>query len=94
MVLKWENTRASGLGEPLPAGQVRVFEIYAGGMVFAGEARIDDRPVGLPVEARIARALDLVAEFTLDEGRLGIRGRQQVRDDRGITSLVNRRTRR
>jgi len=65
VVLKWQNTRAAGLGEPLPAGQVRVFQAGQGGMVFAGEAGIDDKPVGLPAEIFIARAMDLMAEFTL-----------------------------
>ncbi len=46
---------------------MRVFEPRAGGEVFTGEARINDHPVGTPVEIEIAEALDLAAEFTLED---------------------------
>ena len=62
VTLRWQNKRSAGLGEPLPAGQVRVFEPHAGGTVFAGGARLADLPVGLPAEIDIARAMDLGAE--------------------------------
>ena len=51
-----EHGGATGLGEPLPSGVVRVFESYGGRDVLAGEAEIGDRPVGLPVELVIGRA--------------------------------------
>jgi hypothetical protein len=43
---------------------VRVFEEYAGRAVFAGEAEIEDRPVGLPVELTIGRAQNVMLEVT------------------------------
>ena len=52
---------ADGLGEPLPSGVVRVFEPYGGRDVFAGEAEVGDRPVGLPVELVIGRAQNVHA---------------------------------
>jgi hypothetical protein len=67
LMLRWENKRTDGLGEPLPAGRVRVFEPYAGSDVFAGEAEIQDKPVGLPVEIAIARAMNLSSEYTLEK---------------------------
>jgi hypothetical protein len=67
VTLRLHNEAESGLGEPLPAGQVRVFEPQADGEVFAGEARVGDSPTGVPVEIAIARALDLAAEFRLDD---------------------------
>jgi hypothetical protein len=66
VVLSFVNTERAGLGEPLPSGRVRVFERYAGNEVFAGEAEMGDRPVGLPVELTIGRALNLTLETTSD----------------------------
>lgn len=62
--LEFENTEADGLGEPLPSGVVRVFEEYGGRELLAGEAEIGDRPVGLPVELVIGRALNVLLETT------------------------------
>ena len=71
LMLSFENTERAGLGEPLPSGNVRVFEGYAGGEVFAGEAEMGDKPVGLPVDLEIGRALNLLveatAEYSLDD---------------------------
>ena len=64
--MRFENTEADGLGEPLPSGVVRVFEAYGGRDVFAGEAEVGDRPVGLPVELVIGRALNVMLEITTD----------------------------
>lgn len=60
--LRFRNTMDDGLGEPLPSGIVRVFEPYADTQVFAGERRIRDVPVGLPVEIAIGRAAGLFVE--------------------------------
>src|SRR5690606_21293504 len=71
LVIRWDNTARAGLGEPLARGIVRVFEPYAGREVFAGEAEIGDRPVGLPVELRISRALNVMLEVTTGLARSG-----------------------
>ena len=66
MTLRFENTERDGLGEPLPAGVVRVLEAYGGREVLAGEAEVGDRPVGLPVELVIGRALNVLLEVTTE----------------------------
>jgi hypothetical protein len=66
LTLRFENTESDGLGEPLPAGTVRVFESYDGRDVLAGEAQLGDRPVGLPVELVIGRALNVLLEVTTE----------------------------
>ena len=71
LTLRFENTEAFGLGEPLPSGVVRVFEPYGGRDVFAGEADMGDRPVGLPVELEIGRALNVMVEVTTDYDYIG-----------------------
>jgi hypothetical protein len=71
LMLSWQNTARAGLGEPLPSGRVRVFETYAGGEVFAGEADMGDKPVGLPVDLEIGRALNLTLEATTENAYEG-----------------------
>jgi hypothetical protein len=71
LMLRFENTEADGLGEPLPSGVVRVFEAYGGREVLAGEAELTDRPVGLPVELVIGRALNVLLETTTEYGTRG-----------------------
>jgi hypothetical protein len=66
LIVRFENTERQGLGEPLPSGVVRVFEEYGGRDVFAGEAEVGDRPVGLPVELVLGRALNVMLEVTTD----------------------------
>jgi hypothetical protein len=69
LMLRFDNTEADGLGEPLPRGVVRVFESHGGRDVLAGEAELGDRPVGLPVELEIGRALNVLLETTTQYGR-------------------------
>jgi hypothetical protein len=78
LILRFENTAAQGLGEPLPAGVVRVFEAYEGRDVFAGEAEVGDRPVGLPVELTIGRAQNVLLEVRLEWSPADRRGRRGV----------------
>lgn len=78
LVVRWENTERAGLGEPLASGTVRVFEPYAGREVFAGEATIEDRPVGLPVELEIGRALNVMLEVTMGFERSGPQSRPRT----------------
>lgn len=66
LTLRFENLERQGLGEPLPRGIVRVFEPYGEREVFAGEAEMGDRPVGLPVELVIGRAQNVLLEIASD----------------------------
>jgi hypothetical protein len=66
LVVRWDNTERAGLGEPLPSGTVRVFEPYGGRELFAGEAQIADKAVGLPVELTIGRALNVTLAVTTE----------------------------
>lgn len=78
LVVRLENTVRAGLGEPLARGTVRVFEPHAGREVFAGEAMIEDRPVGLPVELQIGRALNVMLEVRTALARSGPRNRPRT----------------
>jgi hypothetical protein len=63
VTIAFDNRKSAGLGEPLPSGMVRVFQTTDAGDVFAGEANIGDRPVNLPIELGVAKALDLGLEI-------------------------------
>jgi hypothetical protein len=63
VVLKVENEAASGLGQPLPAGKVRVYKADTdGGQEFLGEDALDHTPKGETVKVRMGKAFDLTGE--------------------------------
>ncbi len=60
---KFKNEEKAGLGIPLPAGNVRVYQKDSkGGILFAGEDRIDHTPKDENVNVHIGNAFDVVAE--------------------------------
>jgi len=62
-VLRLQNTNVGGLGEPLPAGAVSVMENSPSGTaVLAGQDRVRDISVGLPLEIATGRAMDVRVE--------------------------------
>jgi len=60
---KFRNDEASGLGMPMPAGVIRVYQADTkGGLQFAGEDRIDHTPKDEDVTIKIGTAFDVVCE--------------------------------
>ena len=60
---KFKNEEKNGLGIPLPAGNVRVYQKDSrGGILFAGEDHIDHTPKDEQVSIHIGNAFDAVAE--------------------------------
>jgi hypothetical protein len=60
---KFRNEEKAGLGMPMPAGNVRVYQKDSrGGILFAGEDRIDHTPKDEDVTIHIGNAFDVVAE--------------------------------
>jgi hypothetical protein len=60
---KFKNEEKAGLGIPLPAGNVRVYQKDSkGGVLFVGEDRIEHTPKDEFVTIKIGNAFDLVAE--------------------------------
>ncbi|QGY38792.1 DUF4139 domain-containing protein [Pseudodesulfovibrio cashew] len=63
-----ENTEAGGLGQPMPAGLVRVFKPAGdGALLLAGETRVGHSPVGGEVRLPLGRAFDLSVTRTQAE---------------------------
>ena len=66
ILLRAKNTKARGLGDSLPAGNVVVMEPgRTGGLFYVGEVESEDTPVGLPVEFEIGEATDVTVAQTL-----------------------------
>src|SRR6266576_3656542 len=60
---KFKNEDKAGLGMPLPAGTVRVYQADSrGGSLFVGEDRIDHTPKDETISLHIGNAFDIVAE--------------------------------
>jgi hypothetical protein len=60
---KFRNEEKSGLGMPLPAGNVRVYQKdFKGGILFIGEDRIDHTPKDENITVHIGNAFDIVSE--------------------------------
>jgi hypothetical protein len=60
---KFKNEEKAGLGMPLPAGTIRVYQQDSrGGSLFAGEDHIDHTPKDEEVDLHIGNAFDIVAE--------------------------------
>jgi hypothetical protein len=60
---QFKNEERSGLGMPMPAGVVRVYQSdSSGGTQFVGEDRIDHTPKDETLNLKIGNAFDVVAE--------------------------------
>ena len=60
---QFKNEQRGGLGVPMPAGVVRVYQDDSkGGLQFVGEDRIDHTPKGETLNLKIGNAFDVVAE--------------------------------
>ena len=60
---KFKNEEKAGLGMPLPAGTIRVYQQDSrGGSLFAGEDHIDHTPKDEELSLHIGNAFDIVAE--------------------------------
>src|SRR5688500_8375436 len=60
---QFKNAKAAGLGMPMPAGTVRVYQADSkGGVQFVGEDRIGHTPKDETLKLKIGNAFDVVAE--------------------------------
>jgi hypothetical protein len=68
VLLRLKNKAAEGLGKPLPGGMVTVLEHKPDGEPsLAGQPRMKDTPVGLPVELRVNESDIVTVNATQDE---------------------------
>lgn len=69
--VEFANDRAAGLGLPLPAGRMRVFD----GGDFLGESRLEHTPAGAEIKLELGRVFDLTAKREPTNFRLDRTGR-------------------
>jgi hypothetical protein len=69
--VSFDNSKEAGLGQPLPAGRVRVFD----GNDFLGESSLDHTPSGNEVRLEVGKAFDLTANREATDFRLDRAGR-------------------
>ena len=63
VVLKFNNSKETGLGLPLPAGRVRIFKAdNDASLILLGEDMIDHTPVNKDLKLNIGYAFDITAE--------------------------------
>lgn len=87
--LRLQNSKAGGLGRSLPAGRVAVMAPYGGGSMLAGEDRIRDAPVGLPVDIKLGRANDVaVIDTTVRDWEVTSDFRDRTRSEHEV-ALIN-----
>lgn len=87
--LRMQNTKAANLGKALPAGMVSVVQDDAEGRpVLIGRRKLDDVPVGLPIDLTLGRAPDVgvsarvTANQRIDKGRVRLEREVLVVNDR------------
>lgn len=65
MLFRFTNTKAAGLGDPLPAGKVELFQDSPWGRQLIGESQIADKAVGEEVEMGLGRPSGVTIEQKL-----------------------------
>ena len=78
LLLRTRNDARNGLGLALPGGGVALMETGAGRPLFTGQARFEDRAVGLPVELEFGTALDLTVSHAVEPREAGAPGRRRI----------------
>ena len=80
VILELDNSKANGLGMPLPKGKVRVYKNDAdGAQEFIGEDAIDHTPKDETIRLTMGNAFDLVGErIVTDVKKISKRVRQQT----------------
>jgi hypothetical protein len=68
IVLKIDNSKADGLGIPLPSGTVKVYQHDSEEQLqFIGEDQIDHTPIGKKIKVTVGNAFDIIGERTLTD---------------------------
>jgi hypothetical protein len=69
LLFRFRNLSKAGLGEPLPTGQVTLFQTVGGRRLLLGETSIEDKAVGEEVELRLPESETVEAEVEeLEDG--------------------------
>jgi hypothetical protein len=80
LLYRFKNAKRSGLGEPLPAGKVILYQDYAGGRQFVGESSLPDKTVNEEVELVFGQSQGVTIETKEDDINSGTRYSAIVRN--------------
>jgi hypothetical protein len=90
VLLRLVNRADTGLGKPLPAGDVSVMEpADDGAMVLAGQADIRDNAVGEPIELDTGNAMDVAVDRRLVQSHSSGQGRARRTQNTFEVSVEN-----
>ena len=93
VVLRLHNRIEDGLGKPLPAGGVSVFETAPDGSpIFTGHDSIDDIANDLPMEIEMGRAMDVPVEARITESTTSGSGSDRKNQRKIEVTVENRKT--
>ena len=91
VVLRFKNHARDGLGKPLPAGGVSVFEKTKDGIpILVGQDSIRDIAIGLPVEVTTGRAMDVPVDAHLLSSTTSGSGRDKRQNNEIEVTVENR----
>jgi hypothetical protein len=71
LIFRFRNRKEDGLGEPLPTGQVSMFQTAGGRRLLLGETYIDNKAVGEEVELRFPEQDEMNVDVESDEEKEG-----------------------
>ena len=86
LLFRFKNDKTSGLGEPLPAGRVALFQQTAGQRMLVGEASIADKTTDEDVDLVFGNASNVTSDDTWpDDGKDGKDAKGHRWEDRQLT---------
>jgi hypothetical protein len=93
VILRLHNRTEDGLGKPLPAGGVSVFETTPDGSpVFTGEDSIGDMAENLPIEIKTGHAMDVPVEARVIESTTTGSGSDRKEQEKIEVTVENKKT--
>lgn len=89
MLLRMRNQSDRGLGLPLPGGGVSLIQTQGGRSLFTGQAKFEDRAVGLPVELAFGEAMGLTIRNEVETRERPLRDGRERNRVRGVAVVTN-----
>lgn len=89
MLLRMRNQTDRGLGLPLPGGGVSLIQTQGGRSLFTGQAKFEDRAVGLPVELAFGEAMGLTIRNEVETRERPLRDGRERNRVRGVAVVTN-----
>jgi hypothetical protein len=89
LIVRMRNETRGGLGLPLPGGGVSLIQTQGDRAMFTGQAKFEDRAVGLPVELTFGESMGLTVESRFDDETRYDRHGQKKTVIRGVSTVAN-----